>query len=142
MTLTQPTQKTMTIHHAGQQRYTAHNAAGQQIVIDMTPEHPLGVGPMDAVFAALAACSMSDVVEILRKRRTPAQKYRVELTGFRDGEHQPPRYFRYLLRHVVSGEGITREDVEKAAHLSHEKYCTVGASLNAEVDIEVVLEEG
>lgn len=140
MTPTPSAQKTMTIHHAGQQRFTAHNPAGQQIIIDMTPEHPLGVGPMDAVFAALAACSMSDVVEILRKRRTPVQTYRVELTGFRDSEHQPPRYFRYVMRHVVSGEGVTLEDVEKAAQLSHEKYCTVGASLDAEVEIEVELE--
>lgn len=142
MTPSSPTQKTMTIHHAGQQRYTAQSAAGQQIIIDMTPDHPLGVGPMDAVFAALAACSMSDVVKIMRKRRTPVQTYRVELTGQRDGTKQPPRYFHYLMRHIVSGEGITAEDIEKAAHLSHEKYCTVGASLNAQVDIEVVLENG
>lgn len=138
--MTAPNQKTMTIHHVDQQRYVTHNAKGQQLIIDMTPEHPLGVGPMDAVFAALAACSMSDVVEILRKRRTPVSQYRMELTGQRDSEHQPPRYFHYTMKHIVSGPGITLADVEKAAHLSHEKYCTVGASLNATFDLEVVIE--
>ncbi|MFB9994741.1 hypothetical protein ACFFLM_22550 [Deinococcus oregonensis] len=32
------------------------------------------------------------------------------------------------------------EALEKAAHLSHEKYCTIGASLAAQIDIEVVIE--
>ena len=135
-----PTEKTMTIHHAGAQRYVTRNTGGQQLIIDMTPEHPLGVGPMDAVFGALAACTMSDIVNILEKRRTPATRYRVELTGKRDGDASPPRYYHYLMRHYVSGPGITQQDVEKAAHLSHEKYCTVGASLNAEVDFEVIIE--
>ena len=130
----------MTIDHVGDQRYVSRNAAGSQIIIDMTPEQQLGVGPMDAVFAALAACSMSDIVNILQKRRTPVSKYRVELTGFRDSEASPPRYYRYIMKHVVQGEGITKEDVEKAAHLSHDKYCTVGASLNAEVEMEVEIE--
>lgn len=133
------TSKSMTIHHVGQQRYAATNPAGQHLIIDMTPEHPLGVGPMDAVFTALAACSMSDVVEILRKRRVNFTAYRVELTGQCNRDHQPPQYFHYTMRHIVTGD-VTREEVEKAAHLSHEKYCTVGASLNATVDLEVEIE--
>jgi putative redox protein len=39
----------------------------------------------------------------------------------------------------VSGEGITREGMERAVSLSHEKYCSVVASLNSEIESEALL---
>lgn len=132
--------KTLTIHHLGDQRYASTNPAGQQIVIDMSAEHRIGVGPMDALVSALASCTMYDVVEIMDKRRTPLSAYRVTVEGFRAEGSVPPRYERYVLRHFAQGEGVSMEALEKAAHLSHEKYCTIGASLAAQIDIEVVIE--
>lgn len=132
--------KTLTVHHLGSQRYASTNPGGQQIVIDMSPEHRIGVGPMDAVMTALASCTMYDVVEIMNKRRTPLSAYHVTVEGFKAEGSVPPRYERYVLRHVARGEGVTTEALEKAAHLSHEKYCTIGASLAARIDIEVIVE--
>lgn len=128
----------MNIEHLGGQRYIGHNAAGDQILIDA--ESPaIGVRPMEALLAALGTCTAFDVVEILAKRRTPVQSYRIELEGTRAEEH-PRRYTHIKVRHVVSGEGITQKSLEKAVNLSHEKYCSVAASLNAEVESEAVLE--
>jgi putative redox protein len=39
----------------------------------------------------------------------------------------------------VSGEGITQESLKRAGALSHEKYCSVAASLNSEIESEAIL---
>ena len=128
----------MTIRHLGGARYVGRNGAGDQIIID-GEEVALGVRPMEALLAALGTCTAFDVVSILAKRRTPAESYRIELEGERVEEH-PRRYTRIWVRHLVSGEGITPESIERAVSLSHEKYCSVAATLNAEIEYEAVLE--
>ena len=128
----------MNIDHLGGQRYIGHNTSGDQILIDA--ESPaIGVRPMEALLAALGTCTAFDVVEILAKRRTPVQGYRIELEGTRAEEH-PRRYTHIKVRHIVSGEGITQKSLEKSVNLSHDKYCSVAASLNAEIEAEAVLE--
>jgi putative redox protein len=128
----------MTIRHLGGARYVGRNGAGDQIIID-GEEVALGVRPMEALLAALGTCTAFDVVSILAKRQTPVESYRIELEGERAEEH-PRRYTRIRVRHLVSGEGITPESLERAVSLSHEKYCSVVATLNAEIEYKVVLE--
>jgi putative redox protein len=96
-----------------------------------------GLGPMEALLAALATCTATDVQDIMRKRRTPLASYRLEVEGTR-AEGTPGRYTRIVVRHIASGEGVSVEQLRRAAHLSHEKYCSVAASLRE--DIEFVLE--
>ena len=129
---------TMTIDHLGGKRYVGHNEAGDQIIVD-GEDVALGVRPTQALLAALGTCTAFDVVSILAKRRTPVQSYRIELEGERAEEH-PRRYTRIRVRHLVSGEGITQESLERAVTLSHEKYCSVVASLNSEIESESILE--
>ena len=128
----------MTIRHLGGARYVGQNGAGDQIIID-GEEVALGVRPMEALLAALGTCTAFDVVSILAKRQTPVESYRIELEGERAEEH-PRRYTRIRVLHLVSGKGITPESLERAVSLSHEKYCSVVATLNAEIEYEVVLE--
>jgi putative redox protein len=128
----------MTIDHLGGKRYLGHNESGDQIIVD-GEDTALGVRPMEALLAALGTCTAFDVVSILAKRRTPVESYRIELEGERAEEH-PRRYTRIRVRHIVSGESITQESLERAVTLSHEKYCSVAASLNSEIESEAVLE--
>lgn len=128
----------MAIQHLGGARYVGWTGAGDQIIID-GEDIALGVGPMEALLAALGTCTAFDVVSILAKRRTPVESYRIELEGERAEEH-PRRYTRIRVRHLVSGEGITPESLERAVSLSHEKYCSVAATLNSEIEYEAVLE--
>ena len=130
--------KTMHVTWLGEQRYAAQNETGQQLIIDNS-EFKLGVGPMEALLAALATCTAYDVVEVMKKRRTPLGTYRVEIEGERAEEH-PRRYTTITVRHIASGTGVTEDSLAKAAHLSHEKYCSVAASLNSTVVVETVLE--
>ncbi|MBC7645686.1 MAG: OsmC family protein [Pseudopedobacter sp.] len=130
--------KKMTVHHLGEQRYVGLSESGHQLLIDASPVS-IGVRPMEALLGALATCTAFDVVDIMKKRRTPLAHYRIELEGERAEEH-PKRYTRITVRHIAGGEGVTRENLEKAARLSHDKYCSVAASLNSEIQVEVLLE--
>ena len=132
--------KRMTIHHLGEQRYVGFNEGGQQILIDNSPLK-VGPSPMEALLAALATCTAYDVVQVMNKRKTPLASYRVEVEGER-AEEYPKRYTRITVRHIGAGEGVTQEAFERAAHLSHEKYCSVAASLNSEIVVEAKVEAG
>ena len=128
----------MSIDHLGGKRYVGRNEGGDRIFID-GEEISIGVRPTEALLAALGTCTAFDVVSILEKRRTPVESYRVELEGERAEEH-PRRFTKILVRHVVSREGITWQSLERAVSLSHEKYCSVAATLNSEIEAEAVLE--
>ncbi|WP_424949969.1 OsmC family protein [Deinococcus sp.] len=132
--------KTMHVTWLGEQRYVARNETGQQLIIDNS-ELKLGVSPMESLLAALATCTAYDVVEVMKKRKTPLSHYRIEVEGERAEEH-PRRYTTITVRHIASGAGVTADSLSKAAHLSHEKYCSVAASLNSEVLVEATLEQG
>lgn len=129
----------MTVVHAGEQRYSGTNEAGDRLIIDGSDDVSLGVRPTEALLASLGSCTAFDVVEILAKRRTPVESYRIELSGERADEH-PRRYTRIHVRHVVSGAGITQKSLQRAVELSQDKYCSVAASLNADIEYEAVLE--
>ncbi|GGJ17977.1 hypothetical protein GCM10008938_00080 [Deinococcus roseus] len=128
----------MVLHHLGEQRYVGMNETGQQVLFDNS-DVKVGVRPMEALLGALAACTAVDVVEIMRKRKTPLATYRIEAEGER-AEGIPARYIKVTLKHIGSGPGVTKEQLEKAAHLSHEKYCSVAASLNFPVEVTAEVE--
>ncbi|ADY25857.1 OsmC family protein [Deinococcus proteolyticus MRP] len=132
--------KTVNIDWLGEQRYVGRSENGQQLLIDNSA-NKVGVSPMDALLAALGTCTAYDVVGIMEKRKTPLSSYRIEVEGER-ADTTPARYTRITVRHIAGGEGVTKEQLEKAAHLSHEKYCSVAASLNAEIVLDVRLAEG
>lgn len=130
--------KTLNVTWLGEQRYLGVSESGQQLLIDNSATK-VGVSPMEALLGALATCTAYDVVEIMNKRRTPLASYRIEVEGER-ADTNPKRYTVITVRHIASGEGVTGEALEKAAHLSHEKYCSVAASLNSEIRVETRME--
>jgi putative redox protein len=125
-------------------RFVAQNPRGDRITLEAHHDTPndsnaasIGLGPMEALLAALGSCTAVDVQDIMRKKRTPLNTYRIELEGVR-AETTPARYTKIIVRHIAGGEGVTKDSLEKAAHLSHEKYCSVASSLRE--DIEFVIE--
>jgi putative redox protein len=92
-------------------------------------------GPVDWLLSALAACSATDAVQILAKRRTPVETLEVEVTGHRvDGV--PRRLRHILLRFDVRGAGIERVHAERAVELAVTKYCSVRDSLAHDIQVE------
>lgn len=94
--------------------------------------------PVEAFLGALAACSGSDVVDFLEKRRTPISSMEVDVAATRRGE-QPRRVMKLALTFTIEGASVEREQAERAIRLSFERYCTVGASLAGDIVLTTVL---
>jgi len=95
-------------------------------------------GPVETLLNALATCSGVDVLDMLAKRRTPAERFVVNVTATRRTEH-PRRVERVELEFEIGGPGIEAEHAERAIQLSFEKYCTVAASLAPDIVAETSL---
>ncbi len=103
-------------------------------VVLSTGEEGVGVKPSDLLLIAVAACSAVDVVEILNKKRMPLTSMEITTTGEQDQD--PPWTFRKIHMHFcVQGKGLTEKAVSQAIELSHEKYCSVAATLRATAEI-------
>jgi putative redox protein len=111
-------------------------AAGRMHTID--GDAKAGASPVEAFLASLAACSGSDVVDFLQKRRTPARGMAVDVNATRRGDY-PRRVMRLELTFTLEGENLDREQVERAIRLSFERYCTVAGSLAGDIVLTSVL---
>lgn len=124
-------------------RFDGEAEGGTRLVMDSLPQYGgtgAGPSPMQTVLLAVAGCTGMDVVSILGKMRAPLERLVIGVEAERAAEH--PRVFTKIhLRYEFSGDGLQREQVEKAVSLSMEKYCSVSAMLKkaAEVTYEIVL---
>lgn len=89
-------------------------------------------GPVEVLLEAIMTCSGVDVVDILAKRRTPVERFHIEITAHRRPEH-PRRIMRLELDFHIDGKGIEAEQAERAIELAFEKYCTVAGSLGSDI---------
>lgn len=93
-----------------------------------------GVRPKELVLLALAGCTSSDVVSILKKKRVAVDSFEVHVTAEQADEH--PQVYRTIhLEFVLRGDDIPAADVERAIELSETKYCAVNAMLRGNVAI-------
>ena len=107
----------------------------------VTMDGPVSVGgteagsrPKELVLYALAGCTASDVVNILKKKRVPLQGFEMYLAAEEAEEH--PKVFTDIhVEYVFFGDGISSADVERAIELSTTKYCSVSAMLVPKVKI-------
>jgi len=94
-----------------------------------------GPGPVDALLCALATCSSIDVVSILEKRRTPVATLEVDVRGDR-ADAIPARLTHIQIDFRITGDGIDRDQAERAIELAVNKYCSVRDSLDPAIPIE------
>ncbi|MDQ3697970.1 MAG: OsmC family protein [Gemmatimonadota bacterium] len=123
---------------AGERRFDAGRPNGPTIRVDgdSTDGQP---SPVDALLAGLGSCVSVDVVDILKKQRTPPDAYFMEVVGTRV-ETTPRRLQHVLLKVRVRGPGIERAQVERAVELAVTKYCSVRDSLRPDVPVEWAVE--
>ena len=118
---------------AGAHRFDAGRPGGPTLRVDGDGE--VAQTPVDALLTACATCSAADVVDILAKRRTPAERLEIDVTGER--VTSIPRRFRHVtLEFHVDGAGIDRAHAERAIELAMVKYCSVRASLAPDITID------
>jgi putative redox protein len=128
-----------TVYHLGEKRFVGISPDGGRVVIDAGPEPRAGLGPMQLVLNALPACAAVDVVEMLGKRRLEVRGYRIETSGERR-DTSPRSFVRIHSRHVLDVPGLDDKTARRFVELASTKYCSVAASLNAEMTFEVTLE--
>jgi putative redox protein len=115
------------------ERFVANASSGHAIVIDSDRERNTAAGPMEMVLMGLCACTATDVVSILRKKREPFVGVHVRAEAVRATE-PPTVYTAIKLIYTVSGQ-VSRKSVEDAVRLSEEKYCGVSAMLKCTAKI-------
>ncbi|MGH7623306.1 MAG: OsmC family protein, partial [Gemmatimonadaceae bacterium] len=91
------------------------------------------------LLSALATCSAMDVVEILKKKRTPLASLEIEVIGSRVNAVPAPLE-AVLLKFRITGEGIDRDAALHAIELSVNKYCSVRDSLDPKIPVTWELE--
>lgn len=93
----------------------------------------LGVKASDLLLLAAASCSTYDVINILTKQREPLRRLEVICSGQQITE--PPYRFTSIHLHYIAAGPVDPLKLEKAIHLSEEKYCSVVNTLRPGVEI-------
>ena len=118
-------------------RFLAEAASNHAIVVDAGSEKSAN-SPVELLLIALCACSGSDVVSILRKKREPFTS--VDVRAEADRSEEFPKVFTAIrVVYRVSGK-VARTSVEHAVSLSKEKYCSVSIMLEKSAKIEFLIE--
>jgi putative redox protein len=124
--------KHATLEWLGDLRFAAGAPDGPKSFIDS--DNASAPGPMLTLLGAAAACSATDVVEILKKKRVDLKSLKVEAAGVRR-EEIPRRYVSLHLIWRIVGEGIDEAKAKQAVDLSVHKYCSVMSSLAPDITI-------
>jgi putative redox protein len=119
--------QTTTVNWMGDQQFVATSPSGHAILIDSDRESNKAPGPMELVLMALAACTATDVVIILEKKRQKMQSLEVICSGERATE-PPTVWVKLEILFRLRGD-LDDAAVKHAVALSEEKYCSVAATL-------------
>ncbi len=120
------------------ERFIAHGSSNHSVVFDSDRSRNTAPGPMEYVLMALCACTATDVVSILTKKREKFTSLRVRAEAERAA--QPPTvYTEIRLVYRIGGE-VSKKGMEDAVRLSKEKYCSVSAMLGKTATITTEIE--
>lgn len=131
--------KHTTVHHLHGKRFLGLTSNQQQVLIDGTAELKIGMTPMDLLLNAVGSCAAFDIVGMIEKRKLTIHSYQIALEGSRN-EGTPAYYTHIHAKHMLNVPGLERAMAERFVDLGMNKYCSVAASLKAEISFEVVLE--
>ena len=120
----------------GEHRFRGGREGKPPIVVDGAKKE--GPGAVDTLVISLVACSSMDVVDILAKRKTPAQSLEVEVQYARVSSVPRKLSDVHLIFRVRTAS--EKHHVERAVELSVYKYCSVASSLSDEVCITTSVE--
>ncbi|HSC44782.1 MAG TPA: OsmC family protein [Candidatus Acidoferrum sp.] len=120
-----------TVQWIGKQQFVAVSPSGHAIALDS--EHLTAPTPMELLLMALGACTATDIVIILEKKRQKLHALEVICSGERAPD--PPRIYTKLdILFRLRGQ-LDDAAVKHAIHLSEEKYCSVSATLKKTAEL-------
>jgi putative redox protein len=85
------------------ERFVVNASSGHAVVVDADRKRNTAAGPMELVLMGLCACTATDVVSILRKKREAFTALEVRAEAER-AEQPPTVYTRIKLIYTVSGQ--------------------------------------
>jgi putative redox protein len=126
--------QTAKVQWIGEQKFVAIGPSGHALAMDSDRSSNNGPGPMELLLMALGACTATDLVIILGKKRQKLESLEVICSGERAAE--PPQVWTklevfYRLRGKLDESGVKR-----AIQLSEEKYCSVSATLKKSAELK------
>ena len=119
--------QTASVKWIGEQKFLATSPSGHAVPFDSDRESNKAPGPMEMVLMALGACTATDIVIILVKKRQKLQSLEVICSGERAA--QPPRVWTKLEIVYRLRGALDENAVKHAIALSEGKYCSVEAML-------------
>ena len=119
--------QTARVQWVGKERFVAQAPSGHMVALDSDRSSNGAPGPMELLLVALGACTATDVVAILAKKRQKLDSLEVEVSGERTAE--PPTVWVKLEIVYKLRVHLDEEAVKHTIQLSEEKYCSVAAML-------------
>jgi len=117
--------------------FIAETGTGHLVAMDGAPEaggRNLAPRPMEMLLAGAGGCTAFDVVLILKRSRQDVRGCSVRLVAER-AESDPKVFTRLQFIYTLTGKGLKPEAVERAIHLSAEKYCSASIMLGKTAEI-------
>jgi putative redox protein len=129
---------TARVQWVGKERFVAQSPSGHLVALDADRSTNGAPGPMELLLIALGACTGTDVVAILAKKRQKLDALEIEISG--EQAPEPPQVWTkleivYKLRGTLD-EAAVRHTIQ----LSEEKYCSVAAMLRKTAQITYRIE--
>ena len=125
--------ETASIKWLGDEKFLGTGASGHLVPFDSDRDSNKAPGPMEMVLLALGACTATDMVTILEKKRQKVQSLEVVCSGERAAE--PPRVWTQLEVVFHLRGAVEEAAVKRAMDLTAEKYCSVAAMLRKTAEI-------
>ncbi|MCC8986459.1 MAG: OsmC family protein [Candidatus Contendobacter sp.] len=122
--------------------YVAQSPSGHALVIDGPPElggHNLGPRPMELLLMGMGGCTAIDVVNILRKARQELHGCELQIDAER-ADSDPKVFTTIRVHFILTGKSLSAKHVERAIHLSAEKYCSASIMLGKTAQISHTFE--
>ena len=94
-----------------------------------------GPGPKKLMLTSLAGCTGIDIVSILNKMKAPFSDFTMDVTATLTEKH-PKIYDTVKISYNIKMADADRPKMEKAVHLSEDKYCGVMAMFKAFAKVE------
>jgi putative redox protein len=119
--------QTARVRWVGQEQFLCITPSNHAVPFDSDRKSNAAPGPMEMLLAALGACTATDVVIILAKKRQKLESLEIEISGVRAPD--PPQVWVKLeILYKLRG-ALDEKAVRDAIALSEEKYCSVSATL-------------
>ena len=119
--------RTGNVQWIGKQQFVAVGPSGHAVTFDSDRASNTAPGPMEFLLLALGACTATDIVIILEKKRQKLQSLEVICSGER-AQNPPQVWVKLNLLYRLRGR-LEESGVKQAIELSEEKYCSVSATL-------------